>query len=319
MTMTEITTRTITAFFDDRQDATEAIQRLQSEGIPRSDVSMVEGGTREARGASSEETGGFWESLKEMFLPDEDRHTYAEGLRRGGYLVSVRTSEAHYERALDILDDEGTIDMDERAASWRQQGWAPQGTGAASGSSTAATPGARQTAAAQASVRQTSAAQTGAAQTGAAGTSRAATSSGAASPSLAPSGSREEIIPVTEEQLRVGKRDVSHGRVRVRSYVVETPVQEQVGLREEHVNVERRPVDRPVSGNDNLFRERTIEAEERAEEPVIAKQARVKEEVVVKKDADERTETVSDKVRRTEVEVEDERGRTTRPGERKRP
>jgi len=104
--------------------------------------------------------------------------------------------------------------------------------------------------------------------------------------------------------------------VRVRSYVVETPVNEQVNLRQERVSVERRPADRAVSGADNLFRERTIEAEERAEEAVVSKEARVKEELVVKKDVGQRTETVSDKVRRTEVEVEDDRTSATRSGER---
>ena len=74
----------------------------------------------------------------------------------------------------------------------------------------------------------------------------------------------EEVIPVAEEELRVGKREVSGGRVRVRSYVMETPVQEQLNLRKEHVSVERRPVDRAATSGDNLFRERTIEAEERA-------------------------------------------------------
>ena len=121
---------------------------------------------------------------------------------------------------------------------------------------------------------------------------------------------------MTEEQLTVGKRDVAHGRVRVRSYVVETPVQEQVNLRQEHVSIERRPVDRAAGAGDNLFRERTIEAEERAEEAVVAKEARVKEELVLKKDVNQRTETVSDKVRRTEVEVEDERANANRSGER---
>ena len=121
---------------------------------------------------------------------------------------------------------------------------------------------------------------------------------------------------MTEEQLTVGKRDVAHGRVRVRSYVVETPVQEQVKLRQEHVSIERRPVDRAAGAGDNLFRERTIEAEERAEEAVVAKEARVKEELVLKKDVNQRTETVSDKVRRTEVEVEDERANANRSGER---
>ena len=122
---------------------------------------------------------------------------------------------------------------------------------------------------------------------------------------------------MAEEHLKVGKREVNQGRVRVRSYVVETPVNEQVNLRQENVHVERRPADRPVSGADNLFRDRTIEAEERSEEAVVAKEARVKEELVVKKDVDQRTETVSDKVRRTEVEVEDERGSAAKSGERK--
>lgn len=71
--------------------------------------------------------------------------------------------------------------------------------------------------------------------------------------------------------------------------------------------MERRPVDRPVSGNEGVFRDRTIEAEEKAEEAVVDKRARVKEELVVKKDADQRTETISDTVRQTKVEVADER------------
>ncbi len=120
-------------------------------------------------------------------------------------------------------------------------------------------------------------------------------------------GGNQEVIPVAEEQLRVGKRDVSHGRVRVRSYVVEEPVQESVNLRQENVSIKRRPVDRPLQGNDEIFRERTIEVEERGEEAVVSKDARVTEELVVSKDVDERTEEVSDTVRRTKVEVEDER------------
>jgi uncharacterized protein (TIGR02271 family) len=119
----------------------------------------------------------------------------------------------------------------------------------------------------------------------------------------------EEAIPIVEENLRVGKRQVEGGRVKIRSYVVETPVQEQVSLRQEHVQVERRPVDRPVTAADEaLFRDRSIEASERSEEAVVSKEARVKEELVVNKDARERTETVSDTVRHTEVEVEDDRG-----------
>jgi stress response protein YsnF len=98
--------------------------------------------------------------------------------------------------------------------------------------------------------------------------------------------------------------------VRVRSYVREIPVEEQVSLRQERVTVERRPVDRPVEAGDAVFEERTIEATERGEEAVVDKQAHVTEEIGVRKDVDTRTETVRDTVRKTEVEVEDERATT---------
>ena len=125
---------------------------------------------------------------------------------------------------------------------------------------------------------------------------------------------QEEVIPVYDEQLRVGKREVDRGSVRVRSYVVETPVQEQVTLHDERVTVERRPVDRLATTADvgaGAFRERTIEVTGTAEEAVVAKETRVKEEIVVRKEEKERTQTVSDTVRHTEVEVEDDRESAT--------
>jgi uncharacterized protein (TIGR02271 family) len=119
----------------------------------------------------------------------------------------------------------------------------------------------------------------------------------------------EEAIPVVQERLRVGKREVNRGGVRVRSYVVEEPVEEQVNLREERVDVERRPVGRRVQPGaaDELLQDRTIEMTESAEEAIVSKDAEVTEEVVVRKFEGERTEGVSDTVRRTEVDVEDTR------------
>ena len=124
-------------------------------------------------------------------------------------------------------------------------------------------------------------------------------------------------MPVVEEELRVGKREVERGGVRVESRVEERPVEKEVRLQEEHVRVERRPVDRPVGDAEGLFKEGTIEVTERAEVPVVAKEARVVEEVVVNKEVGERTETVRDTVRRTDVNVEEvegttETGRTSR-------
>jgi uncharacterized protein (TIGR02271 family) len=115
----------------------------------------------------------------------------------------------------------------------------------------------------------------------------------------------EEVLPVVEERLRIGKRPVASGAVRVYSRVTERPVEERVPLREEHVRVERRPVDRPIGvGDAGAFREDVIEIEETAEEVVVAKEARVVEEVIVSKDVEERVEPVRDRVRHTEIDVE---------------
>jgi uncharacterized protein (TIGR02271 family) len=126
---------------------------------------------------------------------------------------------------------------------------------------------------------------------------------GAAPTQAARSG--DEVVQLSEEQLKVGKRDVAGGAVRVRRYVVETPVQEQVTLREEHVSVERRPATGEVPVSGDAFKEREFTVEERREEPVVSKEAHITEEVVVHKDATERVETVKDTVRRTEVEVDE--------------
>jgi uncharacterized protein (TIGR02271 family) len=299
MTTGSASQRLVTAFFDSRTDAEEAISRLQAAGIARDGIRLT--ASEQSSGTSGgtdtqsfpEASNSLWDSLRDLFLPDEDRHAYAEGLRRGGYLVSVHASEADYERVIDILDDEGTIDIDERANSWRSEGW--------SGSSTSGV----------------SLAETANLTTGSSATSGTATGAGAGLDAASTNTSAErvsgadEVIPVAEEQLHVGKRDVSHGRVRVRSFVVERPVSEQVNLREERVAVERRPVSGTtqtgtISGDP--FQERTIEVEERGEEAVVSKEARVVEEVVVRKEAEQRTETISDTVRKTEVDVEDERG-----------
>jgi uncharacterized protein (TIGR02271 family) len=111
-----------------------------------------------------------------------------------------------------------------------------------------------------------------------------------------------KAFPVVQESLEVGKREVQTGGVRVYSRVTETPVSESVNLREEHASIERRPVDRPATAAD--LREGVVEIKETAEQAVVAKTARVVEEVVVGKEASSRIETVNDTIRGTDVEVE---------------
>ena len=112
-------------------------------------------------------------------------------------------------------------------------------------------------------------------------------------------------IPIIEEDLQIGKREVETGGARISSRIVEEEVQENVTLREEHVNVERTPVNRPVSSADlDAFKEGTIELTEHAEVPVINKEARVIEEISLEKEVTERDEVVRDTVRKTEVDVD---------------
>ena len=113
-------------------------------------------------------------------------------------------------------------------------------------------------------------------------------------------------IPIIEEELNVGKRTVDAGGVRVYRRIVEIPVEEQVSLHEEHAFVDRRPVDRAVTDADLLSQgERVIELTETTQQVVVGKEARVIEEVRVGKEGVDRTETVVDSVRHTEVEVEE--------------
>jgi uncharacterized protein (TIGR02271 family) len=112
-------------------------------------------------------------------------------------------------------------------------------------------------------------------------------------------------VPVLEEQLEVGKRQVSRGGVRINSQIVEEPIEHRITLREERLVVDRRPVYRDATEADLAdFKEGTIEIHETIEEPVITKRRRVVEEIVIGRETRERMETISDTVRRTQVRVE---------------
>jgi stress response protein YsnF len=123
----------------------------------------------------------------------------------------------------------------------------------------------------------------------------------------APSGGRGETVQAVEEELSVGRRRVATGGVRVTSHVTETPVEETVRLREEHVEARRERADRVLSPEEAeaAFEERTVEAMGTGEEAVVRKEARVVGEVSVGRRVEEREETVRDTVRRSEVEVEE--------------
>jgi stress response protein YsnF len=112
-------------------------------------------------------------------------------------------------------------------------------------------------------------------------------------------------IPIIKEDMQVGKKEVETGGINVRTRIVERPVEERINLREEHVHVERTPVDRPVTDADiNSLKEGEIELREHAEVPVVDKDARVVEEVSLNKEVEEHDETVRGTVRNTEVDID---------------
>lgn len=248
---------TIAALFDDRADAQSAEASLKAANVHADNVRIHDKSSTGFKDTGSTHADtGIWGSVKNAFLPDEDRHTYEEGVRRGGFLLTADVDEHSVDAAVGVLESAKTVDIDVRAQQWRSSGWD-------------ATP-------------------------------KAMPAMGATSGTTA----GDDVIQIVEEQLVVGKREVSRGGVRVRTYVTETPVHEQIRLRQETVKVERRPVDRAVTGDD-AFQERTIEMRETAEEAVVGKKQRVVEEVVVSKTADETTQEIEDTVRRTDVEIDD--------------
>ena len=301
--------RTITALYENRSDAEAARRSLIAAGIPGDEITLRAADRADAPtdGASTDYEGrrdeGFWAALKDLFVPEEDRYTYAEGLRRGGVLLTAHLHDGEADRVIDALEHSNAIDLDTRVEEWRRSGWS--GYGAGLGASATERDSTETVTPATGAVPP---AGTGVPATGAPAVGMAGGAAAGARTAAGMRGEREEAIPIVEEQLRIGKREVERGGVRVRSYVVETPIEEQVRLRDETLHVERRPVERELRPGDAApFQEKTIEVTETDEEAVVSKTARVKEELVVRKDVAEHTETVRDSVRRTEVDIEDSR------------
>jgi len=387
---------TLVAVFDNRSDAQSAMDELLASGFSRTDVNVSSADpTGQTSSLSGDVPGidqtheeGIGASIKHFFTglfgSDSDTHAsqYSDAVTRGHHVLTLTTqSEPEVERAADVIERFGPVDIDERhdltgsAASLGAGAYQPQSSslgsssmagasmqsGSQSLSQQSALPPGTEPGSLQGSPdnnlyfgtqnsgdnvpRDTSTFQESqgrSLQSGDLddGTGRDADGLRASSGSLqgtaslqgsndaslggtavtgqsmqrdlSQSSDTSRAIPVVQEELKVGKREVQRGGVRVFSRVVETPVDQTIGLREEHVNVERRPVDQPISSADaSAFKEQSIELRETAEEAVVQKSARVVEEVLVGKEVSQRQEQIHDTVRHTEVQVENLAGDTT--------
>jgi len=280
--------QTVIGFFDDAAAAQRAVQQLVSNGFDRDRID-VSSGNRSGMTSTSSDTSehrdhenGITRFFKNLFGDNDDEaERYSRVGMRSNSIVTVHSqSSEEAERAADLLDDYGAINVNDRASEYDTTNTSSDYT-----------------------------------RTGDSDYSRTANSGTTSNAAYSDTEDRRRDINDTtgrdttinriEEDMQVGKRTVETGGVRVRSRIIEKPVEENIRLREERVNVERNPVDR-VASRDELsnFQERDIELTERAEVPVVNKEARVVEEIRISKDVDEREETIKDTVRKTEVDVE---------------
>ena len=114
----------------------------------------------------------------------------------------------------------------------------------------------------------------------------------------------EEVLCLAEEQIDIGKQQFATGKSRIRRFLTEQPVEQQITLHEEHYEVSRREVNDPQLAKDIDWKDRTIEVIETSEQPVVTKTARIAEEVVIRRRGSDHVETIRDTVRRQRFEVE---------------
>src|ERR671915_137842 len=270
--------KTLVGLYDTFTESKQVVQELVENGFLRSDIKLATHSAEDVQGydvdytyaETAVSTGrgrGVIDLLTRSGVPQSEADAYAEGVRRGGTLVLVKAQDEQMDLGLEIMNRVHSVDIDTRVTQWRQEGWSRFD------------PEAEPYAATDVSRERERYGQR-----------------------MADEG---ETIPVVEEELTVGKREVERGHVRVHTYIEEVPVEEEVRLRQESVTVERHPVDRPATEADlETFAEQTMEFTETAEKPVVSRRARVVEEVTVHQDVAEHTKTVPDTVRRTHVDVD---------------
>ncbi|CAN5144978.1 hypothetical protein BH20ACI1_BH20ACI1_09130 [soil metagenome] len=258
-------THTVVGLFDNKADAKAAMEALVKGGFIRESIDLSNRRITDTKTTKTtdyddsvgDSIGDFFSSL--FGTDSSDTSIYSDASAETEGILTVMTdSKEKAEKAADILDDNGAVDVNERANKYRAR------TGATTAKNKTASKG-------------------------------------------------EMTIPVVEEQMNVGKRTVEQGGVRVRSRIIEKPVEEKVRLREEHIIVNRRDVDRAATESDfSKFKEGSIEITERAEKAVVGKTAKVVEEVVVGKNVTENQKTVSGTVKRTDVDVDEIKSKKAR-------
>ncbi|WP_419962892.1 YsnF/AvaK domain-containing protein [Pantoea vagans] len=267
---------TIVTMFSNISLAEGAKRNLIKAGFLDDDIDIISGERLRTEGHEARHPG-FWQRLFGNTLEEDQAEVYEDAMRTGGVVLSLRADEDELPRALGILD--AHEELTERSAALPDD-YAPDDGLTAPASGTLQENGAIDP-------LQTDPVHRGTART-----------------ALTGDESDEDVLRLAEERLEVGKRLVSEGSTRVRRYTVTDRVSENVSLHEQHAEIFRRPVNETGSPDQVDWSEKTVEVEETHEQPVVNKTAQIIEEVVLRKEASDRVETINDSVRRQEVDID---------------
>ncbi|SFO51271.1 conserved domain-containing protein [Candidatus Pantoea varia] len=267
---------TIVTMFSNISLAEGAKRNLIKAGFLDDDIDIISGDRLRTEGHEARHPG-FWQRLFGNTLEEDQAEVYEDAMRTGGVVLSLRADEDALPRALGILD--AHEELTERSAAVPDEYTDGDGlTASASGTIPDNAP---------VDLLHTDPAHRVAGRS-----------------ALTGDESDEDVLRLAEERLEVGKRLVSEGSTRVRRYTVTDQVTENVSLHEQHAEIFRRPVSETGSSTHVDWSEKTVEVEETHEQPVINKTAQIIEEVVLRKEASDRVETINDSVRRQEVDID---------------
>lgn len=262
---------TLVAVFDTPDHARAAVEALKAGGFHEDDISIFDRSRLTAGSgalAKNIKQAGLWNRLFGDDVYEHEAGVYGQTVERGGTVVSLRVLDTEVAHATGILDLHRPIDVQDRAVT---SGVAPVANVAAAAKTITAAPiTAGQTVAVTPKIAET----------------------------------HNEVLRLAEEQLQVGKRAVETGATRVRRFTTERDVAQDVTLHDEHGEVLRRAITDPGYVGDIDWADRSIEVTETAEQALVSKTARVVEEISLKKVGTEHIETVHEKLRRQQAEVE---------------
>lgn len=133
--------QTLVAVFDNRSDAQKAMEELVACGYPREEVRLSEGDpagdARRADADADADDRNFMSGIRHFFSDlfgtdrSESALMYSEAISRGNYVLTLTAaSMPEVERAADIVERFGPIDIDEHASLWKDAQVPRTGSGA---------------------------------------------------------------------------------------------------------------------------------------------------------------------------------------------